>query len=70
MAVSRDSYAALAPQVGGRIGILSPDESGMLWIDASGVGPVGNATADNPPAGTEATAEVAFAGLEGAAAAP
>jgi hypothetical protein len=44
-----NSYAVLAPQVGGRIGILSPDGSGMIWIDASGVGPAGNATADNPP---------------------
>ena len=43
------SYDVLAPQVGGRIGILSPDRSGMIWIDASGVGPAGNATADNPP---------------------
>jgi hypothetical protein len=42
-----DSYTVLAPQVGGRIGILSPDGSGMIWIDASGVGPAGNATAEN-----------------------
>src|SRR4029078_4158893 len=44
------SYAVLAPQVGGRIGILSRGGSGMIWIDASGVGPAGNNTADNPPA--------------------
>ena len=44
-----NAYAVLAPQVGGRIGILNPDGSDMIWIDASGVGPAGNATADNPP---------------------
>jgi hypothetical protein len=46
-----NSYAVLAPQVGARIGILSPEGSDMIWIDASGVGPAGNATADNPTVG-------------------
>jgi hypothetical protein len=41
-----DSYTVLAPQVGGRIGILSPDSSTMIWIDASGVGPAGNIMAN------------------------
>ena len=67
-----DSYAVLAPQVGGRIGIQSPDGSGMIWIDASGVGPAGNNTADNPPAavpdGAAIPAAVAFAETDDAAA--
>jgi hypothetical protein len=42
-------YDVLAPQVGGRIGVLSPDGSDMIWIDASGVGPA-SSTAVSPPA--------------------
>jgi hypothetical protein len=65
-------YAVLAPQVGGRIGILSPDGSDMIWIDASGVGPAGNATADNPPMapadGASTPADVAVVETDGTAA--
>jgi len=50
---------------------LSPDGSGMIWIDASGVGPAGNATAENPrvePDGAVSPPAVAIADPDGAAA--
>jgi hypothetical protein len=44
----------------------------MIWIEASGVGPAGNATADNPPAtvpdGAATPPAVAVAEPDGAAA--
>jgi hypothetical protein len=42
------AYSVLAPQVGGRIGIRSPDSGDMIWVDASGVGPVGRGVPDRP----------------------
>jgi hypothetical protein len=42
------TYAVLAPQVGGRIGVREPTTGEMIWIDASGVGPTDGA-ADPPP---------------------
>jgi hypothetical protein len=35
------SYQVIAPQVGGRIGVLDPTSGALVWIDAFGVGPTG-----------------------------
>ena len=44
------TYAVLAPQVGGRIGVREPTTGEMIWIDALGVGPTELAATPAPDA--------------------
>jgi hypothetical protein len=50
MGTTWTTYAVLAPQVGGRIGVREPSTGELIWIDASGVGPTDSAASPPPDA--------------------